>query len=83
MFDLHVKNLEEQGGYICAIFMNPSNAFGTWDHDLLVAKLGAYGFETDALWHMKSFLMKRKQMIRVTKKFREWERITTVVPQGS
>ena len=43
------KKILDQGGYICAIFMNLSNTFGTQDHDLLVAKLGAYGFETDAL----------------------------------
>lgn len=77
------KKILDQGGYICAIFINLSNAFGKWDHDLLVAKLGAYGFETDALWHMKSYLMNKKQMIRVNKKFREWEKITKVVPQGS
>ena len=50
-------------------------------HDLL--KLGAYGFDTDALRYMKSYLTNRKQRVRVNKTFSEWERITTGVPQGS
>ena len=49
----------------------------------LIAKLGAYGFETDALRYMKSYLTNRKQRVRVNKTFSEWERITTGVPQGS
>ena len=53
------------------------------NHDLLIAKVGAYGFETDALRYMKSYLTNRKQRVRVNKTFSEWERITTGVPQGS
>ena len=60
--------------------MDLSKAFNTLNHDLLIAKLGAYGFQTDALRYMKSYL---KNRVRVNKTFSEWERITTVVPQGS
>ena len=63
--------------------MDLSKAFDTLNHDLLIAKLGAYGFETDALRYMKSYLKNRKQRVRVNKTFSEWERITTRVPQGS
>ena len=63
--------------------MDLSKAFDTLNHDLLIAKLGAYGFETDALRYMKSYLKNRKQRVRVNKTFSEWERITTGVPQGS
>ena len=63
--------------------MDLSKAFDTLNHDLLIAKLGAYGFETDALRYMKSYLKNRKQKVRVNKTFSEWERITTSVPQGS
>ena len=57
--------------------------FDTLNHDLLIAKLGAYGFEPDALRYIKSYIKNRKQRVRVNKTFREWERITTGVPQGS
>ena len=38
-----------------------SKASDTLNDDLLIAKLGAYGFETDGLRYMKSYLMNRKQ----------------------
>ena len=77
------KNVLDKGGYICAFFMDLSKAFDTLNHDLLIAKLGAYGFETDTLRYMKSYLKNRKQRVRVNKTFIEWERITTGVQQGS
>lgn len=49
------KNVLDKGGYICAIFIELSKAFDTLNHDLLMAKLGAYGFETEALRYMKSY----------------------------
>ena len=73
------KKVLDKGGYICAIFMDLSKAFDTLNHDLLIAKLGTYGFETDALSYMKSYLTNRKQRERVNKTFSEWERITTGV----
>ena len=63
--------------------MDLSKAFETINHDLLIAKLGAYGLETDALRYMKSYLTNRKQRVRVNKTFNEWERITTGMLQGS
>ena len=77
------KKVLDKGGYICAIFMDLSKAFDTLNHDLLIAKLGAYGFETDALRYMKSYLTNRKHRVTVNKCFIEWESITTGVPQGS
>ena len=58
------KNTLDQGDYICAIFMDLSKDFYTFNHDLLIAKLGAYGFETDVLRYMKSYLMNRDQSVR-------------------
>ena len=49
----------------------------------MIAKLGVYGFEKDAMRYMKSYLTKKKQRVRVNKTFSEWERITADVPQGT
>ena len=52
------------------------------DHNLLVAKLGAYGFQEDALVFMKSYFTNR-QRARVNSNFSMWEKIISGVPQGS
>lgn len=57
VFDFFVGNMKKilDGGYSCAIFMNLSKDFGTLNHDLLVATLGAYGFQTVAVRYMGSY----------------------------
>ena len=62
--------------------MDFSKAFDTLNHELLIAKLGAYEFKTEALRYMKSYLTNIKQRVKVNKKFK-WERITTGVLEGS
>ena len=60
LFDFYVemwKKILDQERYICALFIDLLKAFDTLNHDLLISKLGAYGFETDALRYMKSYLI--------------------------
>ena len=77
------KNVIDKNGTISAIFMDLSKAFDTLNHNLLIAKLGAYGFENDALHYMKSYLSDRYQRVRVNNSYSSWGKITTGVPQGS
>ena len=66
------------------MFMNLSKAgFDIMNHNLLIAKLGAYGFQKDALSFMKSYLTKRRQRVRVNSTFSGWQKIISGVPQGS
>ena len=72
--------------FVCAMFMDfdtMSKAFDTMNHDLLIAKLEAYGFQKDALSFMKSYLTKRRQRVRINSNYSAWERIISGVPQGS
>ena len=74
------KKALDKGGYICAIFMDLSKAFDTLNHNLLIAKLGAYWFDTKALYYIKSYLDKRKQIVHVNSNFRSWLEIIAGVP---
>ena len=56
---------------------------GTLNHNLLVAKLGPYGFNTKALYYIKSYLDNRKQRVLVNSNFSSWQEIIAEVPQGS
>ena len=77
------KNELDKGVYISAIFMDLSKVFETLNHNLLIAKLGTYGFERDSLSFMKSYSNDRQQQVRVNKNFSFWEIIIAGVPQGS
>ena len=60
-----------------------SKVFDTLNHKLLIAKLGAYGFDTKTLYYIKSYLDNRKQRVRVNSNFSSWQEISAGVPQGS
>ena len=46
-------------------------------------ELKAYGFDTDAFNFMKSYLLGRRQRVRLENVFSEWKPITAGLPQGS
>ena len=60
-----------------------TKAFDTLNRNLLIAKLGTYGFDTKALYYIKSYLENRKQRVRANSNFSSWQEIISGVPQGS
>ena len=53
------------GEYSGVIFMDLSKAFETINHELLIAKLNAYGFDKSALKLIKSYLNNRWQRTKI------------------
>ena len=66
-----------------AILMDLSKAFDTINHELLIAKLGAYGFDENSLTILLNYLSKRWQRTKINTCFSNWEELLTGVPQGS
>ena len=77
------KNTLDKGSYVSAIFMDLSKALEALSHNLLKAKLGAYGFERDSLSFIKSYLKDRQQRVHVNSNFSSWETTIAGVPQDS
>ena len=68
---------------IGTILCDLSKAFDTLPHDLLLAKLDAYGLGDSALCFIKSYLTDRKQRCKVGSSYSTWSDIKSGVPQGS
>ena len=69
------KNSNDNKGLAGALFMDLSKAFDSLNHDLLLAKLNAYGINLDALQLIRSYLSKRNQRVRVNSTFSDWKEI--------
>ena len=61
--------------------MDLIKSFDTMNHDLLITKLEAYGFSTNALLFILSYL--KKQISKRNSSFSTWEEIIAGVSQGS
>ena len=77
------KQAIDKGEYISVMYMDLSKAFDTINHDLLLAKLRAYGFSTSALNLLYSYLKYRKQKVVINNKTSSSEVVIAGVPQGS
>ena len=69
-------------GHGGAILMDLSKAFDTLNHDLVMAKLNAFGFDKNALLLINSYLANRWQRIKINS-FSSWTELLSGVPQGS
>ena len=66
-----------------AILTDLSKAFGCLSHDLLIAKLEAYGFDKSALKLIHDYLKNRMQRTKVNQSYSSWRELLSGVPQGS
>ena len=70
------------GSKVGVIIMDLSKAFDSLNHDLLLAKLEAYGLD-NAVSFMRSYLTNRLQRCKINNSFSEWAKISAGVPQRS
>ena len=63
--------------------MDLSKAFNCLQHDLLLVKLNAYGFDYKSFKLISSFLSNTKYRTKIDSCFSEWKHLLIGVPQGS
>ena len=73
----------DNSGVVGAILMDLSNAFDCLSHELLIAKLEAYGFGIESLKLIYSYLKHRPHRVRVESTYSAWLELLLGVPQGS
>ena len=65
------------------VLMDLSKACNCLPHDLLIAKLDAYGVGIDSLKLIYSYLTDKKQRVEIGTSFSTWKSLSKGVPQGS
>ena len=77
------RQSHDSGRQAAAVLTDLSKAFDCIDHELLIAKLYAYGFDNSSLTFLYSYLSERKQRTKINSSFICWAEILFGVPQGS
>ena len=66
-----------------ALLTDLSKAFNCILHDLLIAKLAAFGFDYNSLQILQSYLSNRKQRAKIDDAYIKYWEILSGVPEGS
>ena len=82
MIEMWKKALDERK-VAGAILTDLSKAFDCLSHDLLIAKLAAYGCDKSALILIYDYLKNRMQRTKVNGSYSSWRELLKGVPQGS
>ena len=75
------KKALDKHGYAGAVITDLSKAFDTINHDLLLAKLHAYGFDRNALKLIYSYLNNRWYKTKINSSYSSWKELLKGVPQ--
>ena len=78
-----VRRCIDKRGFTIMVLMDLPKAYDCLPHDLLIAKLDAYGFGIDSLKLVYSYLTDRKQRAKIGTSFSTWKSLSKGVPQGS
>ena len=69
------KKIVDDGGVFGALLTDLSKVFDCIPHDLIIAKLEAYGFYIDALKLIHDYLSNRNQRVKVNDTCSSWKDI--------
>ena len=78
-----IKQARDNNNVFAAVLTDLSKAFDCINHELLIAKLNAYGFDSPSLKFISAYLNFRKQKTKVDSTFSDYLNILFGVPQGS
>ena len=73
----------DQNGTCAVLLTDLSKTFDCLPHDLLIAKLHAYGCDLPSLKLLNCYLRKRTQRVKINNFCSSWADILFGVPQGS
>ena len=77
------KESVDQGLVFGALLTDLSKAFDCLSHELLIAKLSAYGMKDSAVRFVSDYLTNRKQRTKIGNNYSSWRDVLFGVPQGS
>ena len=66
------KNSFDSKGSFGALITDLSKAFDCIPHELMMAKLDAYGFDLKALTLIFNYLRNRKQRVKINSSYSDW-----------
>ena len=78
-----LRKVLDKGLYTGILLTDLSKAFDSISHELLIAKLQAYGFSKEALNLINNYLSNRFQRTKIGEHFSTWLELIFGVPQGS
>ena len=78
-----IKQAKDNSNAFAAVLTDLSNAFDCIDHEFLIAKSNAYGFDSLSLKFLSAYLNFRKQSFKVGSTFSDYLNILSNVPQRS
>ena len=79
----HWQNSLDDSQIVGTVLMDLSKAYDTLPHDLLIAKLSAYGVSKASLKLLLSYLTNRMHRVKLDNEFSGWLGVSLGVPQGS
>ena len=75
--------MRDRGELVAIVSMDLSKAFDVIQHDLLLARLKAYGVGEGSCALLKNYLSGRQQRVKIGDTFSNWAGTRRGVPQGS